>query len=179
MRALQARSSRWRPAFDQPMRRYLFNCGWLLLPAVLWNLAFANRLPAAFQPQEFWRDIPSALAAVENSLRVVVFGLPFFMRLRWREPAQRRALLLFAVGTLIYFCSWLALMAAPQSAWATSALGFTAPAWTPALWLGALALLGRDLFWRRFYRRWMYALVSAAFLVAHISHTAIVFARNT
>lgn len=161
------------------MRRYLINCGWLLLPAVLWNLAFATRLPAAFQPEEFWRDIPSALAALENGLRVAVFVLPFFMPLRLREPAQRRALLLFAIGTLIYFGSWQALMAAPQSAWATSALGFTAPAWTPALWLGALALLGRELYWWRFYRWWMYALVSMAFLVAHISHTAIVFARNT
>lgn len=161
------------------MRRYLINCGWLLLPAVLWNVVFAARLPAAFQPQEFWRDIPSALAAVENSLRIVVFVLPFFMPLRLRERAQRRALLLFAAGTLIYFCSWLALMVAPQSAWATSALGFTAPAWTPALWLGTLALLGRELCWGHFYRWWMHALLSAGFLVAHISHTAIVFARNT
>lgn len=161
------------------MRRYLSNCGWLLLPAVLWNVAFATRLPAAFQPEEFWRDIPGVLAALENGLRIVVFVLPFFMPLRLRERAQRRALLLFAAGTLIYFGSWLALMAAPQSAWATSALGFTAPAWTPALWLGALALLGRDLYWGRFYRWWMYALVSMAFLAAHISHTAIVFARNT
>ncbi|MBK9235274.1 MAG: hypothetical protein IPO19_04070 [Rhodoferax sp.] len=161
------------------MRRYLNNCGWLLLPALLWNVVFATRLPAAFQPSEFWRDIPAALVMAENSLRLVVFVLPFFMPLRLSAPAQRRALLLFAAGTLIYFGSWLTLMAVPQSAWATSALGFTAPAWTPALWLGALALLGRDLYWGRFYRWWMYALVSTAFLVAHISHTAIVFARNT
>ncbi len=94
------------------------------------------------------------------------------MPLELSTAAQRRGLLLFALGTLVYFGSWLAVMASPASSWSTSALGFIAPAYTPALWLLGLALIGRRLFWGQLYRWWMYVVISALFLAAHITHTA-------
>lgn len=75
------------------MRRYGSNCGWLLLPVLLWNVAFADRLPAPFHVAEFWRDIPGKLAITENSLRWLVFALPFFIPLCRRNPAPRLAAL--------------------------------------------------------------------------------------
>lgn len=158
--------------------RYLFSCGLLLLPAILWNIAFFDRLPPAFATANFWRDIPPPLAFIENSLRAVVFGLPFAMPLSVSTPAQRRSLFIFGLGSLVYFSSWLALIFSPDSPWSKSALGFMAPAYTPALWLFGLAALGRQLFWGRFYRWWMYVMVSSGFLAAHIAHTALVYARN-
>ncbi len=158
--------------------RYLQSCGLLLLPALLWNVAFSDRLPPAYAMAEFWRDVPAPLGFIENSLRIIVFVLPFAMPLDLSTPAQRKALLVFVFGTLVYFASWLAVMASPDSFWSTSALGFTAPAYTPALFLLGLAMLGRRLFWGHFYRMWMYFVVSGGFLAAHISHTALVYARN-
>ena len=166
------------PARQPSLLRYVSSCGLLLLPAVVWNVAFGAQLPSAYAIEEFWRDIPAPLGFAENSLRMMVFALPFAMPLELSTPAQRRALLVFAVGTLIYFASWLAIMTSPESAWSTSALGFTAPAYTPALWLLGLAMLGRRLYWGHFYRWWMYLLLSGGFLAAHISHAALVYARN-
>ena len=163
---------------QQSLLRYVASCGLLLLPAILWNVAFGEKLPSAYAMTEFWRDIPAPLGFIENSLRIIVFVLPFAMPLEFSTPTQRRALLVFTFGTLVYFASWLAIMASPGSSWSTSALGFTAPAYTPALWLLGLAMLGRRLFWGHLYRRWMYVLVSGGFLAAHISHAALVYARS-
>ncbi len=160
------------------IQRYALSCGLLLVPAILWNIALTEHLPTAFSRAEFWRDIPTSLAFAENSLRVAVFALPFFMPLDIWAPTSKRALLIYVSGTLVYFASWLALIVSPASRWSTSALGFTAPAYTPFLWLLAIGLLGRQLFWGAFYRRWMYLVLALAFLAAHISHTALVYARS-
>jgi hypothetical protein len=158
--------------------RYAISLGLLLVPIILWNLAFFDKLPPAFAECEFWRDIPAPLSLVENVARVLVFTLPFAMPLEVRSPLQRWALVLFGVGVVVYFGSWLPLMLAPQSAWSTSAVGFLAPAYTPALWLFALAIAGRRLFWGRGYRWWMYVPLSVTFLAAHVAHVALVFARQ-
>ena len=92
---------------------------------------------------------------------------------------ERRALLVFMLGTLVYFASWLALMVWPDSAWSTSAVGSLAPAYTPMFFLPSLAVLGKRLFWGSFYRRWMYLLVCIGFLSAHITHAAIVSMRSS
>jgi hypothetical protein len=168
--------------FDQRMtfaiRRYALSCGLLLIPASVWNIALTGYLPPSFAPAEFWRDIPMPLALTENSLRLAVFVLPFLMPLNLAAPGRIRALLVFVLGTLLYFASWLALILFPTSAWSSSALGFAAPAYTPSLWLLGIALLGRELFWGTFYRWWMYAALAIAFLAAHTSHTALVFTRT-
>lgn len=162
----------------QRLLPYFASCGLLLVPAAVWNVAFVDQLPPAYASAQFWRDIPASLAFIENALRMLVFALPFAMPLDLSTPAQRRALLIFVVGTLVYFGSWLAVMALPTSSWSTSMFGFAAPAYTPALWLLGISLLGRRLFWGHTYRWWMYWGLSLAFLAAHVSHTLLVYARS-
>ncbi len=53
-----------------------------------------------------------------------------------------------------------------------------APAYTPALWLLGLAMIGRRLFWGHLYHWWMHLLISTLFLAAHITHTALVHGRG-
>lgn len=139
-----------------PTSRHALSCGLLLIPAILWNILLADQLPPAFLAEVSWHDIPDGLAFAENASRIVVFALPFLMPLEQSSHASRRGLLIFAAGTVVYFSSWLALIWFPSSSWSTSALGFVAPAYTPAFWLLGIALTGRQLFWGAFYRWWMY-----------------------
>jgi hypothetical protein len=177
-RSVAKRESMPRAATFAAIQRYVLSCGLLLVPASIWNIALTDRLPSSFAPAEFWRDIPAPLALAENSLRVAVFVLPFFMPFNLAAPGRMRALFIFVVGTLVYFASWLMLTRFPASAWSTSALGFAAPAYTPFIWLLGIALLGRELFWGTFYRWWMYFALAVAFLATHVSHTALVYARS-
>ncbi len=158
--------------------RYALSCGLLLVPASLWNIALSSHLPPAFASAEFWRDIPAPLTFVENTLRIAVFALPFLMPLNLSTKGSRPALLVFVIGTLLYFASWLMLILLPSSQWSTGPIGFTAPAYSPFVWLLGIALLGRQWFWGTFYRWWIYLVIAITFLAAHITHTAIVYARN-
>jgi hypothetical protein len=169
----------WRGTAIPWIRRYLVSCFLLLLPILIWNLLLAAALPPAFQSAEFWRAIPRWVSVPENVLRSLVFLLPLLMPLELASGPQRRRLAMFAAGTAVYFASWVALIAWPDSAWSTSAAGFLAPAYTPALWLCALGLLADH--WSIAalpFRRWMYLAAATAFLVFHNLHTAIVYARN-
>ena len=82
------------------IQRYVLSCGLLLVPASIWNIALTERLPSSFAPAEFWRDIPAPLALAENSLRVAVFVLPFFMPLNLAAPGRMRALFIFVVEVI-------------------------------------------------------------------------------
>jgi hypothetical protein len=85
--------------------------------------------PGALASAEFSQEIPPAVAYGENALRIVVLVLPFLMPLEVETDGQRQGLLLFVIGTLLYFLTWVPLMIAPQSPWSTSWPGFVAGSW--------------------------------------------------
>ena len=70
--------------------------------------------------------------------------MPFPLLSRSSLPA----IFLVVIGTLAYFACCLAIILAPDSPWSTSPLRFTAPAYSPLLWLLGIARLGRKLFRR-------------------------------
>lgn len=157
--------------------RYVKNVGWLLVPVFIWNAALSSHLPHAFSPAVFSSDIPALLTTTENTLRIVVFALPFFAPFELITKLQKVGIAVFGVGLAIYFVSWLPLIAASNSSWSLSAAGFLAPAYTPLVWLLGLTLVMQRLHWQSPYRWWLYLTLSLCFLAAHISHVAIVFAR--
>jgi len=157
--------------------RYAKNVGWLLVPVMVWNAALSSRLPQSFSPAVFSSNIPALVSTTENTLRIVVFALPFFAPFELVAKLQKVGMVVFGVGLAIYFVSWLPLIAAPNSPWSRSAVGFLAPAYTPLVWLLGLALLMQPLYWQSPYRWWLYLTLSIGFLAAHISHAAIVFGR--
>lgn len=153
------------------------SCGLLLLPLLGWNVVLAPHLPEPYASAAFDRGVPTAVLAAEQVLRALVFALPFTMPLQWTTAAQRRALAGFALGALIYLGSWLPLVLAPEAAWSHSRLGLLAPAYTPALWLFALALLAArsDGWWQR--RPWLYPPLAAGFAAVHLTHAVLATAR--
>ena len=158
--------------------QWLRSCGLLLVPIVLWNVAFFGYLPRPLNSEEFWRDIPPLLAATENISRVIVIAMPFLMPLDVKSRRQRIGLIVFLIGVAAYFASWLALMVYPSSAWSQSAMGFIAPAYTPFIWLVGIALIGERMFWLARYRWYAYLPIILIFEISHIAHTAIVFGRT-
>jgi hypothetical protein len=161
------------------MNAYLFNCFWMLVPVLVFNLISTSRLPAAFQTNIFWNRIPWAISVPENLLRTAVMVLPLLMRFRISTPVQRFGLALYLAGLVVYFASWTALMLFPRSQWSTSVVGFMAPAYTPILWLAGIALVG-DQFQlpRESLQPWMYGSLAAVFLVFHNLHTGLVYSRS-
>ena len=162
-------------------RAYVCNCFWFLVPILVFNVMFARHLPAAYQSNIFWRDIPRSISVPENVLRVLAMVVPAVLPVVPAGASTRTVgAALYLVGLVLYFASWSVLMSAPHSAWSRSAIGFMAPAWTPVIWFVGIALLGdeRLVVPAPCYRRWMFVLLCLAFLSFHNAHTALVFMRQ-
>ncbi|MFN7922175.1 MAG: hypothetical protein U0Q16_18880 [Bryobacteraceae bacterium] len=157
--------------------KYLWNCFWLTVPILVMNVALASRLPQAYQPSFFWRDIPRSVAIGEKVSRTVLFLTLLLIPLSIATSRQRAGLALYAVGVLIYFGAWAMQIWFPQAEWSRSRLGFMAPAWTPAGWLAGIALLGDNLYVGMTYHPWMFLALSLVFLMFHNAHVAIVYSR--
>ncbi len=162
----------------QIIKKYFFNCFLLTIPILLWDYIFTDKLPKAFQPEIFWKDIPSFITYGENISRLIMFVFISLMPLKIITQKQRNGLLLYIAGTLLYFVAWSVLMYLPNTAWSNSVLGLLAPAYTPLLWLIGIGFIGESLFFRIPFRRWLYFLIVIAFLIFHNWHTYLIYFRT-
>jgi len=159
------------------IKQYLLNCFILTVPILLWNILLANKLPKDFQPEIFWKDIPTYLTYGENISRTLVFILTLMMPLCISTLTQKRGLLLYIAGTVLYFASWIVLITFPNSGWSNSLIGFTAPSFTPLFWLIGIGLIGNSFYFSLPFKRWFFISTSIIFLIFHNFHTFTIYHR--
>lgn len=158
-------------------KKYLLNGFLLLVPVLLWNLWLYDDLPDSYQAHVFWTHIPRVIAYGENFLRIAIFALPVMMPLLPIERPQKIGLAIYGFGILVYGCSWWAVIQWPNSWWALSAMGFTAPAYTSLIWLIGIGLVGNRTFFNLRNPSIAYIMVSVAFVVFHTTHAYLVYYR--
>jgi hypothetical protein len=147
---------------------------WLIFPILVLDVALIGRLPLPLAPGSPGPDIPSWLSLSETVLRVVVMGAPLLMPLSLRAPRSRPALVIYSLGLAGYVGAWGAVVWAPTSAWSTSAVGFTALAWTSIILFAGIGLRST----LRFFpacRPWMYLGPAALFTTVHTVPMAIIW----
>ena len=157
--------------------KYVSNSFLLVVPALIVNLLWAGRLPPEWQFDVFWRNIPPALAYGERIGSLIVNILPVLMPLRFSTLMQKKGLVIYIVGMLIYVASWVMMVCFPQSAWSMSQIGFTAITWTPLVWLVGIGLVGDSFYFPIPYKPWFYILPSGIFVAFHFSHALLIYVR--
>jgi hypothetical protein len=157
--------------------KYVSNSFLLVVPALVVDLLWASRLPAGWQFDVFWRDIPTALAYGERISSLVVNILPVFMTFGISTQRQRKGLAAYIVGMLAYNAAWAMMVYLPQSTWSISLIGSTATAWMPLLWLIGIGLVGDSFYFSIPYKPWVYILPSGIFVAFHFSHALLVYMR--
>ncbi|MBC8505100.1 MAG: hypothetical protein ISR58_18235 [Anaerolineales bacterium] len=137
----------------------LLNCLWLLIPLLIWNIILGPKL----NDPRLTADInsPAWQLIAENASRILVFALPLIIPMQLKDSMSKAGLIVYGIGTLIYFSTWLPLMLAPQSAWSLSAVGALAPFVTPLAVFMGIALIGHS---------WLYAVISLVFIFLHTFH---------
>ena len=160
------------------IKKYALSCFLLTIPILVWNIVMANKLPEDFQSETFWKDIPTFLTYGENISRIVVFMLTLLMPLSISTITQKKGLVLYAGGTMLYFASWLILIYFPDSEWSKNVIGFMAPAYTPLIWLTGIGLIGNSFYFNLPYRRWFFISTSIIFLMFHNFHTITIYFRT-
>ena len=137
----------------------LWNCFWLILPLLVWNILLGPRITDKRITSD--AHSPRWLLIAENITRILVFALPLLIPLQAKDTLSRSGLIIYVLGTLVYFASWLPLLLAPHSHWRNSTPGLLAPRLTPFLSFFGIALIGSS---------WPYGLVSAVFIFVHTWH---------
>ncbi|MDH5394208.1 MAG: hypothetical protein OEY11_13560 [Gammaproteobacteria bacterium] len=160
----------------QLINKILTNGYMALIPVFIWNYCFTSALPVVYQPASFNHDIPVFITAGENIFRSFIFILPLFFKLGIGSPAQSKGLLVFITGIVLYFVSWLVLMFVPESIWRHHVFVFSAPAYTPVIWLVGLSMMVERCYVFK-YSKWHYIAPAVLFSVFHVYHAVYVFNR--
>ena len=137
----------------------LLNCFWLMIPLLLWNILLGPRITI----EEVVSDAhsPQWLLILENLTRIAVFTLPLFIPLTLDNLLSKVGLVVYIIGTVVYFASWLPLLLSPDLAWGMSVVGLLTPRLTPLLSFLGIALIGGN---------WMYGGLSIVFIFLHTWH---------
>lgn len=157
------------------IKKYLLNCFLLLIPILLWNILLMDVLPQGYQAEIFWKNIPEIVTYSESILRIIVFALPAFMVLSLQSNTQKIGLVLYVLGLLVYFASWLIIIIEPTIDWSQSLVGFMAPAYTTLIWFIGIGLIGQKSFLKVPHLTWIYMTSSILFVIVHTTHTYIVY----
>lgn len=157
------------------MKKYLYTCFMLLLPVLLWNIVFVNRLPEVYTNKAIWDDIPSWLMLSEHALRMVVFMAPLFLKISFKLKTQKAGLALYLIGLLLYFLSWIWQIYFPQSSWSTSLMGYMAPAYTTMFFFLGIGLIGRQSIMNIPKPGTVYIAISLLFVIVHSCHAYLAY----
>ena len=154
--------------------RYLVNGFLLVVPLLAVSVTLAGRLPIDYQPAR-WDAVPAWVTWPERVLRVPTLMLPLLFPVALDGPVQRAGWVLYLVGATAYLAAWLVQIRTPRAAWSTTTAVFLAPAYTPALWLTGIGLIGyRPVVPHLRYLPWVFLVAAAAFLFFHNLHAILV-----
>lgn len=135
------------------------NCLWLMVPLLAWNIILTPKITLTKVVSDV--NSPTWLLVTENITRIIVFAFPLLLPLRVQDTVSKTGLMVYFIGTLIYYITWIPLIWAPDSIWSLSAIGLLAPRLTPFLSFLGIALVGQSV---------PYAVVSVIFIALHSWH---------
>jgi len=139
-----------------------YNAFLLFIPILIWNGLLFHKLPQSIKSDP--KEMPRYLFRGETILRVAVFGFPFLIPLNYNSDFFYRGLTLYTIGLVIYYSSWLPLMIKPESNLTKKLIIWTAPAWTPSIFLAGITILSESL---------VYGIFSSMFIGAHLYHEVV------
>lgn len=157
------------------IRKYLLNCFLLLIPLFLWNIILVGYLPKSYSPDIFWKDIPNWIGYSENILRIIVFLFPIIMVLSLKTRLQKIGFLIYLIGLILYFSSWVIMIVRPESNWSQSLIGFVAPAFSTIIWFVGIGMVGSKAYFKVPHLTMIYICLSMLFVILHSAHAYIVF----
>ncbi|MCK5128943.1 MAG: hypothetical protein KAQ68_03755 [Clostridiales bacterium] len=149
----------------------------LMMPIFIWNIIFTSKLPSPFEARNFDVGIPQYILLGENLFRAVVFILPILFTIDMSTRVGKIGLLFYLAGCLIYFASWLLIIYMQDSSWSTGIFGFTAPAYTPIIWLVGISLMTGSYNIKIPYTRWHYLVPCIVFIGVHTIHSIMAYTK--
>lgn len=151
----------------------ILNCFWLLTPIFIWNLLFRKRLTGIYKSEVFGNSIPKYIYLPENFFRIALFINPLFFPISFESDAQKFGFLVYAIGIVLYFVSWLPLLKENSKAY-KKFISVASPAFLPLVWLIGIAFINSENNSPNIF----YILLALFFTLFHLWHVIIVIKRT-
>lgn len=148
------------------------------IPILIWNILFVKYLPAAYNPKTFDNGIPKFVLVGEGIFRIMIFLMPFFIKVNVSSDIGKIGLIIFLFGVLIYFTSWILIIKKTDSKWCNNIIGFTAPAHTIIIWLIGFSLMAESYYFDIKFSKWYYIVPSILMTVFHTYHSFLVYKKE-
>ena len=138
------------------MELSFWNCFYFLLPVLIWNLIFAPKL----KQDIFNIKIKNLklLEVFENIFRYSTFIFPLFLPISITSQNQESGILIYLVGLIIYFMSWLPLILFSDFDFSNKKIFIFAPHITPIIFFIGISLIGNSI---------LLAIISSIFVSIH------------
>ena len=137
----------------------LLNCFLLQVPVLLWNFAFASKLPQdGFKTDHM---VSRAIRIPEHIFRIAVFLMPIVIPMQLNSLKSTIGFLIYSIGIILYFSSWIPLIYGPDSKWSTCLPGIMAPHVLPLIIFFGISLVGNSI---------IYSIISSLFIFFHTMH---------
>lgn len=157
------------------VKYYLLSCFILLVPVLVWNFLFIAYLPEAYYIVYSAKGIPLFIKWAENLSLLSIFILALLMPLKIKTRKQKAGLAVYIIGLGIYLLAWRPLILFPAGDWSTSLMGFTSLAFTPLILLIGIGLIGKKLFYKINYHRYVFIVISFLFIFFRTWHSIMVY----
>ena len=147
------------------INNYKNNCFWFFIPVIVFNIVFTKYLP------EFYlKNIKHPIVTIETIARIMTIVFSVIMAIKLDNKIGKAGLIIYIIGVLIYFCSYLIVIKIPAISFHNNFIVLLAPYWTSVLWLIGIGLLGNKLFINIPYHYAAYIVISIVFAVIHSIH---------
>ena len=150
----------------------------LCIPAIAWNLAFGGLLPENYADLWFDTAVSWYILIPEIIFRLSILVLSVMMPLYIFTRIQRTGLILYVVGTFLYFLSWRPLILYPAGDWSSSFFGFTAPVFAQIILLTGIAMIGYRWYANYRFSRWYFFAAAMLYSIFRFLHILEVFRQN-
>lgn len=113
-----------------------------LIPPLAWNIIWGPNNPA--QLGFFDGNAPHGLLIVENIFRLSSMMYLLFLPIRPHHKKFRIGLIVYLIGSVLYYTAWTYLMTHPDAQLSQTAFMQFAPAYTPFIWLTGISLMANS-----------------------------------
>jgi hypothetical protein len=144
---------------------YKNSCFWLFIPIIIFNIIFTKYLP------EFYlKNIHHPIVLIETIARIITIAFSAIMAIKLDNKIGKTGRIVYAIGVLIYFCSYFMVIKFPIALFQDNLIVLLAPYWTSVLWLIGIGLLGNKLLINIPYHYAVYIIISVLFAIIHSIH---------
>jgi hypothetical protein len=147
------------------IKNYFKSCFLLFIPILIFNLIFTKYLP-----KHYLQNISHIIVTLESIFRIALIILSVFLKMHLKSKIGKIGIFVYIIGLIIYFGSYYLIINYSNTFIRENVVLKLSGYWTSIIWLLGIGIVGKELFFKVFYNRIIYIILSISFVIIHTWH---------